>query len=86
MLRPDNALLAQSPVLLALGLLATLLLAWPIVRIAGDHGTLSFFVYLFVVWAGLVLLLARIGAAISRSADLSKQVGGDESSAKDIQG
>jgi hypothetical protein len=67
MLRPNNAFLVQSSVLLALGLLATLLFTWPIVQIAGDRGTLSFFVYIFLVWAGLVLLLGRIGVVISRS-------------------
>lgn len=67
MLRRNAAFPVQSPILLALELLAALLLVWPIVQIAGDRGTLSFFAYIFVVWTGLVLLLGRIGMAISRS-------------------
>lgn len=57
-----------SPRLLALSLLVIPLLTWPIIQIAGDHGVFSFFAYIFLVWAGIVLLLSRVGVAISRSA------------------
>jgi hypothetical protein len=65
--RRNEPFLVQSPVLLTLGLLAALLLTWPIVQIGGDRGAVNFFAYIFLIWAGLVVLLGRIGMVISRN-------------------
>lgn len=58
-------LLADAPVQLVLALLAGVFLSWPIIQIAGAGGAAVLFAYLFTVWAGLVLLLWRIGRAIA---------------------
>lgn len=62
---PKRLLLSEPLVQLALAALAGLLLAWPIIRIAGDGGAARFFVYVFGLWGGLVFLLWRIGRAIT---------------------
>lgn len=58
-------LLTEPLVQLALAALAGLLLAWPIIQVAGEGGASRLFVYVFGVWAGLVVLLWRIGHAIA---------------------
>lgn len=65
--RNTHLVFVRSPRLLALSLLVIPLLTWPIIQIAGDRGVFSFFAYIFLVWAGIVFLLARLAATISRS-------------------
>ena len=47
--------------------LAFLLLSWPLLQIAGDRGTLALFVYLFLVWIGLVAVLLMLARSLRRT-------------------
>lgn len=68
-MRPaNNSLLADPAVQLVVAMIAAALLCWPIIEIPGDRGMIPFFVYVFVVWSGLILLLWRIGCAIRHQA------------------
>jgi len=41
---------------------------WPFLSIAGSHGLMGIFVYLFVVWAALILLLFFIQRSLRGTA------------------
>ena len=60
-------LLTQPGLQLLLAAVGGMLLAWPVIHIAGEAGHWALYVYVFTVWAGLVLLLVWIGRAITRS-------------------
>lgn len=62
--------LVQTPIQAMLAGLGGLLVAWPILQIAGERGTEALFVYVFVVWAALVGLLLAVGRCIARVAEL----------------
>ena len=63
-----KSLLAQPSlhVLLAIG--GGLLLGWPVIHIAGERGHWAVYIYVFSVWAGLIVLLALVARTIARSA------------------
>ena len=60
--------LAELPMQVGLAGMGVLLLSWPIVQVAGEHGTIHWAMYLFAVWVGIILFLAAIGRAVGRSA------------------
>lgn len=53
---------------LALAWVSAVLVGWPLIQIAGAHGTLAVFVYVFVVWSGLVVVLLAVSRNLQRSA------------------
>jgi len=58
--------LAELPTQILLAGLATVLLSWPIIQIAGRGGAFSWAAYVFAIWVGMILMLVAIGRAISR--------------------
>lgn len=58
--------LAELPIHVLLACVGALLLSWPIIQVAGEHGMMPWATYLFAVWAGIILLLAAIGRALAR--------------------
>lgn len=61
-------LLTQPGLQLLLAAVGGMLLAWPVIHIAGEAGQWTLYFYVFTVWAGLVLLLVWIGRAITGAA------------------
>lgn len=61
-------LLAQPSLQSMAACIGGLLLGWPVIQIAGDQGHWTLFLYVFWVWAALILLLVFVGRAITRSA------------------
>lgn len=56
------------------------LLSWPVLQIAGGHGVLLVFLYVFLVWTVLVGLLL----AVSRTIPLTDEENSENSSAADV--
>lgn len=53
---------------LALAWVSAVLVGWPVIQIAGAHGMLAVFVYVLVVWSGLVVVLYAVSRGLQRSA------------------
>ena len=66
--KPPTSPLTQPGLQLLLAALGGMLLSWPMLHIAGKMGHWALYLYVFMVWAGLVVLLVMIGRAITRSA------------------
>lgn len=62
------SLLAQPSMQLLLAVVGGLLLGWPVIQIAGERGQWVLYFFVFMVWAVLILMLAFVGRAITRSA------------------
>lgn len=60
-------LLADPAIQLALTGVAGALVGWPLIQIAGERGMWALFLYIFVVWGGLVLVLLAISRGLRRS-------------------
>ncbi len=63
----EGHLLAQPSLQSMAACIAGLLIGWPVIQIVGDKGQWTLFLYVFTVWAALVLLLVFIGHAIAQS-------------------
>jgi len=53
---------------IVLAWVSAVLVGWPLIQIAGAHGMLAVFVYVFVVWSGLVVVLLAVSRSLQRSA------------------
>lgn len=72
--RHPEHLLAQPGMQLLLAVVGGMLLGWPVIRIAGEQGHWVLYLFVFTVWASLIVLLALIGRAITRSAHTDDSV------------
>jgi hypothetical protein len=66
------SLLADPAIQLVLAGMSVILLGWPMIQIAGGRGMPAMFIYVFVVWGGLVILLFAVSRSLRgalRSAD-----------------
>lgn len=59
--QPHQSVFADPAVRGVVAALAGLLFGWPMIQIAGEKGTLTLFIYVFVVWALVITVLALIG-------------------------
>lgn len=56
--------LADPLLQVALTWLGAFLVGWPLIQIAGERGTIALFVYVFMIWGGLVVLLFVVSRSL----------------------
>lgn len=59
--------LADPLLQVALLWVAAFLVGWPLIQIAGARGAIAMFLYVFVIWSGLIVLLFAISRSLRRS-------------------
>lgn len=57
-------LLAEPAIQVVLAWAGLVLLGWPLIQIAGERGTTALFVYVFVVWALLIVLIVLVSRSL----------------------
>ena len=55
---------------------AAFLVGWPLIQIAGAQGMIAMFLYVFVIWSGLIVLLVAVSRSLRRS--LPPAAGGED--------
>jgi hypothetical protein len=50
----------------ALTWVAAFLVGWPLIQIAGGRGTIMLFLYVFMIWGGLIVLLFVVARSLRR--------------------
>jgi len=73
-------LLANPAIQLVLAWISVLLLGWPLIQIVGEHGMAAMFLYVFVVWGGLIVLLFAVSRSLRRA--LRSAMDSDDSTGK----
>lgn len=58
--------LADPVLQVALTWVSAVLLGWPAIQIAGAHGTAAVFLYVFVIWSGLIAALFGVSRSLQR--------------------
>lgn len=59
--------LADPTLRLALTWACALLVGWPLLQIAGARGIGALFLYVFVIWSGLIVVLFAVARSLRRS-------------------
>ncbi|EXI77593.1 MAG: hypothetical protein AW10_03606 [Candidatus Accumulibacter appositus] len=56
--------LADPLLQVALTWFAAFLVGWPLIQIAGGRGTITLFLYIFMIWGGLIVLLFIVSRSL----------------------